>query len=347
MPVGYFFVNSPLQYLCALEASYVFGEELDKVKLIVLNTSNPSLRQLKSIIDKNIWNDIILEIRLAGDHKINIIRGINKLLRVFSNKFIVMKYLYEIKKEDYIFIGNLNDDIYAFLLEKAKCSHKVVLDDGFATLSYIKNNLKLGTVSYNPIKAVQLVQKILMPPKKIKLESLVFFSMYNKIDFQSARCNYNDFKYVREAFGMSCYEKDQLVLFIGQPLVAVNAISEKFYTKIVNSIQLYYENQGFEFEYCAHRGEDISILPVKWNIKIYNYPIEVELLKRRILPDTVISISSSALISIKIIFEERIKVVAVNPFSETSSNYLDDIYEYIQKEAGPTLVVRECGFYCN
>ena len=274
MPKGYFFIITPFQYLSALEARNHFKKELNKVFLFVLHTKLSS-RQLHSIIDENLWDNVIYTKDLKVNWPIKFINLLFKILQIFKRRYYLLHNIGKIKKNDYLFIGNLNVQWLRWIVWKGKMEKIIILDDGFSilnALSYINNSKHKLTSKDN---LLIWLEEIVFPTKKLELNKVILFSIFNKIDTTSAKIIYNNLSYIKEKFGHKNYENYEIVYFIGQPFVALNLIPKIKYISIINCIKTFYENKGIEFKYCIHRTENILDYPSSWDILSFDYPIDV------------------------------------------------------------------------
>lgn len=340
MPKGYFFIITPFQYLSALEARNHFKKELNKVFLFVLHTKLSS-RQLHSIIDENLWDNVIYTKDLKVNWPIKFINLLFKILQIFKRRYYLLHNIGKIKKNDYLFIGNLNVQWLRWIVWKGKMEKIIILDDGFSilnALSYINNSKHKLTSKDN---LLIWLEEIVFPTKKLELNKVILFSIFNKIDTTSAKIIYNNLSYIKEKFGHKNYENYEIVYFIGQPFVALNLIPKIKYISIINCIKTFYENKGIEFKYCIHRTENILDYPSSWDILSFDYPIEVQLLCQEKLPKSVISFYSSALISIKVLFQNIIQIIAIKLPEDLSDKDSDIVYDYFRLELSSSFSIKD------
>lgn len=342
---GFFFVRTTLQYLCACEGCVYFKEKYEDVELVVLNSHLSLINQIKRIIDDNMWDNVVYERIYRFTNKNKLLVVIGEILQLISIKLLLVRYLFKIKQDDFVFIGNLNEVCLQWLLEKSISKNKIILDDGLATLGIVESIRNNGYILRCEVGMLPFIYSILFYKNKIDVKSYVFFTFLNGIDCSPAKYIYNNLSWMKETFKRDNYENKKIVLFVGQPLVRLGIISTNDYVQVINSIKNYYENNEYEFQYCFHKSEDLSVLPEGLNLKNYEYSIEVELLKSFFLPEIIISFSSTAIVTIKLLFGEQIQVICIKPTFNVNNNGMDLVYRYLEKNINMGISFKESSDY--
>ena len=344
MVKGYFFVLTPLQYLCALEAKHYYKNYFSAVELVVLNTQQHTLIQFYKLIDPKIWRGVIyVKGYDEGCNK----KYLKSVINIIFKKSLLNIYIQKIKFNDFIFIGNRYDTYLWWLLGKVKSENKIILDDGLSTIInpdiiYSKKN---RTKANNNFRGI--IEQKYFPTNNVEIDNVIFFSLFNKIGFRNSKYVVNNLDFVKKYFRKSSYAKDDLVLFIGQPLVLHNIYSLNAYIEVVNNIKLFYENKGLRFQYCLHRSENPEQYPHHWQIVNFSQPIELQLLNQLALPETVVSFYSTALLTINILFTGLIKIVAVKPSFDITDSVIPIVYNYFKVCSNSSFVVIEdVKFFC-
>lgn len=334
MATGYFFIITPFQYLCALEAKNYFHNEIKLCKLIILNTvqetQKSTLSQLNNIINRSDWDSIEF-IKMPIMRKKN--KYINFIIEYFYLKFKLTKIINKIRMKDFIIIGNMNDLWFQWLLGTTKSSKKLILDDGVGTLTIVENFT--NKIRNEAKSRSALILKKLLNCKTIDLTTISFFSLYDKLDFYPAMFIHNELKYVKSIYVKSHYEKMPRAIFIGQPLAEHGIVSLESYIYMINTLKEYCTKQGIEFVYLCHRAENISQLPQHWNIQELSIPIEIHLMSQDSIPARILSFYSSALLNLKKLLPQMSQIVAVSIPDSLININLDEIknvYNYFEKE---------------
>jgi hypothetical protein len=341
MATGYFFIITPLQYLCALEAKNYFQNEITLSKLIILNrlqeTQKTTLSQLNNIISRSDW-DSIEYIKMPNMCKKY--KYINIIIEYAYFKLKLKKIINKIRMKDLIIIGNMNDLWFQWLLGVTISSKKIILDDGLGTINIIKNfTNKIKKVKTS--RGVFLLKKLLNP-KSIELKKISLFSLYNKVDFYPATFIHNELKYIKSIYLKSHYERIPKAIFIGQPLSEAGIVSLESYIYMINTLKEYCTRQGVELVYLCHRAENISLLPQHWNIQELSIPIEIHLISQDSLPKMILSFYSSALLNLKMLLPQISQIVAVRIPDSLINRHMEEIrnvYNYFEKERGSTFSI--------
>ena len=203
-----------------------------------------------------------------------------KRIKILTHIYLLLFFL---KSSNNLIIGNLKDNHMLFLTKLFTYKKIILIDDGISTLdSYKYYNSK----NYNSFKY----------PKK-----LVFFSIFDLGDDSSSIKNNFNF-----SIDLQKNNSDE-VFFIGQPME--NILGEDEYYRVLNKIKALNPT----LTYIAHRRDSekkLLFIGEVMGIRILklNEIIELNLLKSKFLPSKIISFYSTSLITLKLLFKDKIMV---------------------------------------
>ncbi|MGR5179105.1 hypothetical protein ACPV4B_12165 [Vibrio parahaemolyticus] len=291
-----FYVTSPFQYLCALEAVQALCEP-DSTHLLVLEVDDTAvgMKQLESLIAQNQWHHIF---RLTtGNRTINTPIVIREIKNYLNRQKLVVNYF-----------GYAEFTSWRINLIKKNIAHRrpLYFDDGTLSLvefeTFIKpkkpyqrtrlfNDLLLRLQGTHPIGSADF-------PK-----NLMLFSLF---DFSNSQLNYveNTFSALKSRFEKhEIYRADAPIAFIGQGAIDhKNMKPLSIYKKEVEqAIQLTHNNRLI---YFPHRNEENHVRQAISSIEgvVYHdsiFPLEYEVLFNKLSFSRLIAPYSTALFSIK------------------------------------------------
>ena len=313
-----FIINSPLQFLNACEAINFFKLK-NIVFLLIYNRSNKNIIQLEEQI-----RDLKIEV--------------DEIIRFYpprKNRFFkYIKLIRDLKKYAYnrVFTGEIEDSNFRIIVINLKKEKLFLLDEGTSTIvdyeTKIKQN-KLDKYSYKEFK-------FLLAGLRIKFKDTInFFTYY---DFEPLNCGEvikNKLEYMRRNFQENDIDYSNTLFFLGQPMF-IFSDKQEFKIILKNVINKYNYKKIF---YIPHR-EDVDTINIikdiykEIEILYLNEPIEKYFLNNNIYPKHVISYSSTALVTTKILFKDcivqYIKIKKPNTNLHTMK-YLDIVYPYFDK----------------
>lgn len=300
-------ISSPLQLLNFKE--FVSQTESDKFYLVVLYYYDQELLQIKNLAS-------YLDIR------------INKIVK--AKKFLQYFWLRSLRSRfincNKLIIGNFFSAPHLYLLNLIKPKQVFVLDDGMNTL-LIHEKLK----SKQPILKSNIIRDVIFYflkintnyPSRFKLFTFFYKEKKNKVD-----CILNKLTFTRgKIFEI---EEVNKTFFIGQPFVEFEMMEETQYIKYLKSIKKTYG----DIIYIPSRKENknkIEKLTREINLTVL-YPefnIEIYFLINKLLPKTVISFTSTALVLLNKIFNTNEKLVDIKSiyFSLSNERFDNNTYE--------------------
>lgn len=285
-----FFINSPFQLLCSIEAIFEFNL-INNILVIFNKGTGQTYNQIVYILNNH----------YSEFEKVEFIEGDLKSIKGWLKRFKTANKLIEkYQTSNYLFIGDYRDGIVRHISNSISSKQIFLLDDGFATI-YIYNKFKNNKVLYN---------------KKDKLKYLLSkgqynYKYYNEISYFTIFDNYLDVKYVyRNNFDHFLSENawidKNVVYWLGSPIVEDGIVNENYY---LNVIELWAGKIGNKkIYYFPHRRENsdkLMKISENFNIQIKEttVPIELYVIDTKIRPLAIISFFSTALFSLNRILD--------------------------------------------
>ncbi|MPL90803.1 hypothetical protein SDC9_36859 [bioreactor metagenome] len=311
-----FIINSPLQLLNALEAIYKF--KLNNIIMVaVYNRSIKNIEQIEMQLSKINCEEIIR----FNPLKEGKIKGYVRLIKRLQ------KNVYE-----KIFTGEIEDYRFKAILANLEKEQLFVLDEGSSTVSLYESIIKQNKINKFKLKSF----KFLLYGLKTNIKDIInFFTYYSFEPLKNGIVVNNSLEYLKKDFKQNGVNYDDTIFFLGQPLFIFS--NEKQFEDSLKEVVKKYKDKKIIF--IPHR-EDKKILKIVHgidkNIEILelNQPIERYFLEKGIEPRNIISFSSTALTTTKILFKncniEYIKNKKPNLKLSDMQN-LCFIYKYFEK----------------
>ncbi len=290
------FVESPLQLLNAYEAIQYFS--LTDYKIFIRYSNNlKNDEQIRFILQKlKIKNSIEFTIKSES-------KQLSDYLKLF-----LWKYRFLFKTDvDKLFIGNYDSGFLSLIMKQFKKEQIILLDDGAKTLS-IQNGFTQNNF-YS------------------------LFTMYKLEPFNSQKIYKNE--YINISNSLQSLQKDETkVLFLGTKLSESEIITEKYYLDLIHLISKYYKDK--KIIYIVHRGEsEENLRKIKQykniTVKYLDYPVELYGLYEKEIPSTIASFYSTALYTMKNIYNLEANSFTFDYTSSKHVNAIKSVYEYYKK----------------
>jgi hypothetical protein len=216
------------------------------------------------------------------------IKNINENIYKINLKIFYLDELFNIKvfhiilfilkniKRKFLFCVSGTFKYYLFNEFIKKSKKTILLDEGFDNISILNNK------------------------KIIKIANYQLFSFFNYK---------NNFLYLKKFFQIKKNVNNELVYCLGTSMFNNDSIKLLEHLKNISN-----KFKGKKIIYFPHRSENLSFLKKEnLNIKIINMPIELYLLKSKVLPKIVCGFYSTALICINFLFKDLyLKIYNIN-----------------------------------
>jgi hypothetical protein len=295
-----FLIEAPFQLLSAYEAIYDY-KILQYTIIIRLSNIEDNDLQLKKLVTILFENDKQVKyIYLSAKNK--------SLIEYFMSLYYITYFcVYQIKFSK-IFFGNLESGFLSKIIRFTKHNKIILLDDGIKSIifqnKFSENNF------YN-------LYTMLDDLKYIPNQEIVI-NKFNRLHKLLKSIDYTD-----------------NIMFIGSKLSEIGIIEETYYIELIKKIAVQYA--GKKIEYIPHRGERkeklLKIAQIN-NIEVIKleYPLEFYPLYSSLLPRTIVSFYSAALISMRKLYPESMMIAYKFDFTnyEQKEN-IEKSYEYLTK----------------
>lgn len=314
-----FIIGSPFQLLSAISAKNKFNSKHNT--LIVRYSSNDKNNdQLRRLIELEPW-DKVIEIQKS-------------LFNILYFLWIIRKYSKSTYYFEHLFVGDVRIPENLLALENINNNQSYLLDDGGVTIT-VQNvffeNLDKLNVGY--LSKFRLLRKQIYRIMRLNMyfvKQLDLFTCFELSPRLGQKIVFNDFSYIRGKLNLKNSASDKNVIyFLGTSMVENRFISLDYYYKIMNQINIYYKKLNKKILYIPHRIESSKKLSVLTNENFellrFDNPVELEFIYRNINPINVASFFSTALYTLKIIYNPVSVDAFMIDFNEISSKQIEHV----------------------
>lgn len=333
-----FFLTSPLQILCTLEAIEFF--KINKANIIfAIDLDTENSKQMISVGKKYNLDYEILD-------RSKIYNGKISLIREYLIKFILKLKLF---KFDYVFIGDPREKILQYIgITLLKKKGKLVyLDDGNISLIILSSNQEIFK-GYNKIKSIV---------KRWTKDKENFFTNYYDLASENYKLIPNKFRYLSKQFNNKIYESS--IFILGTPVLQFcndYGVTVSGFQQIYDNLLNYLENKypNYNIYYIPHRRDTCKeTLPISLKhgviVKKLNAPIENFLLESKNIPTIICGFGSSGLLTTKLLFPKitiyNVTFFINNPTPRTWE--LESISKYYEGKQINNIDLNKKEFYTN
>ncbi|MEE9350244.1 MAG: hypothetical protein V3U80_09375 [Flavobacteriaceae bacterium] len=314
-----FFVSSPLEMICAIEARKQFKTKDTILVLYLFDVDKKIIEYIMSLDEK--WPTIYKPFRSS----------IN-----YGKKWV--KLTNQLKKEKYHYFFSSGMTFSANLIYNINYKELYFLDDGTLTLTNVAYFNEHGNLTkklslfpgHNKFKFKHKVNEAIhylfghkLRGKWNSLSLFTFFDIPKSNNIHIARNELTWFHQLKEKKVLK--PTDDLVFIIGTPLVEVKIISKAYYHKLLQKIVTHFSSK--KIVYVPHRWEDknnVSHLKSLFNFEVrFNKNIiEMDFLIESILPKHIAGTISTALFTLKklypkaTIYNAAVDLDEVNPLNK-------------------------------
>lgn len=312
-----FVLKSPLQIINAIEAIEHFQLK-NNVFVIIHNRLQNNSEQMKVLLD--LGNKVDEIIHVEEKYK--------------SKYFEYVKLIKSLKKRpyDYLFVGELGTS-YKTIIANVVKEKVFLLDDGTATIEYYNKFIKRNIYNKYNFRELRFLFSGLKFKVKDKVNLFTYFDLESVYGVDVIK---NNLTYLKNR-GLNDFVTDgDVVYFIGQPVEWF--MSFDFYK---NSISKLIKEFNKKIIYIPHRSESSEQISNIASMKSEmlemlkpNMPLELYFLKNNIYPSHVVSYISTALITLKILFENtRVDFIRIPRSAENEETIIktEDIYVLFNK----------------
>lgn len=321
-------IHSPLQVINAYEFIKINNLSNNNYEILFLSTNDTQNdKTISSLIQDMLKPDYIFKQIFLKN--LRSIKKLNEFISLIKNQN---------KNFEYVVFGNINSLTIRYIINRLD-KKNILMDDGTSTLNfdYYKKNKYLideKTSIYLKIKYIILNKIFKLDYNLPKVE--YFFTYFYKMN--NYKIQKNSLKYFKKKYISKHFKKNNITYFLGQPLYNDGPISLDEYKKIIIKIKHHFTKE--KLIYILHRHENKEIFKFLNNNNIQyisiNEPFEIFLIKNKILPKNITSVSSTALVTCNLLFNNNesniVKIQVAEHYYKGVEAYLfidSKIKEYI------------------
>ena len=313
-------ISSPFQAICAIEAIVYF--EVKEPYIIIIPNKENSIN--------------IKTYQILADYGINQYKIVkfDYFLKLLS--YVISKkpyYLFYTKKFSKIIIGDYLNPTHKLLASYYNNNELIYLDDGNSSIEIFKYKSKLAKRrSINNFLKINISNILLHSRKKH-----TFFSVFpTKNDFFINKTNKLNF--LKNKINIVDNRND--IYILGSNIYLMNYITgDKYIEYLKKTIcSLNKNNTNSKIYYCPHRGENIKDIEkicekLKLNIFQTQKTIEIDIVEKGIIPKIIVGFGSTALYTLKILFDEiQIYLIKLPTNNKNVNNTYNLIYKVYDKK---------------
>lgn len=310
------FVNSPFQVLCAAEFMVCdLVSQAADFDLVLVATRPTNCAVQTEWVAKHLGLPFR---RLASSCRVNALSVLDVTMRLRAE-------VAELSSGDVVVVGNPSYDLFADALARSTCDKRVVLDDGVVSIAYLEalsdGDMPQPIEGRGPLYRL-LKAAVLAGVRTPDWRSVHWFTMFADSFPSISASTRNSFSVLRS---LVQFEKhDDVVLFLGSPLVTDGLLSKDDYVLLCGSISrmLREEYPGASISYLKHRREarEDVVHSLFDSVEPSIGPVEARWIGGKALPRAVAGVISTALFSLSTLLENRTDVVCFWPLD--GANYL-------------------------
>jgi hypothetical protein len=303
---NFFIVRTPLQLLNATEARNRFHPKDENILLCIYRKKIDE-RLMQNIIDDQ-WSHIYWF-------------HLTSLSRAFY-PIMLYPFIRKIGEVTTIYIG-LFGNVISHLVNSVIHKEVIIFDDGNEIIKIAhaikKKKIKESRISHR-VFGKKTDNSFVYHTK--------FFSIYDLSSYISPnKVIQNDYRAFKNKM-CTFHETDDRVYFIGSHLVS-NYLEKKIFQKWMKSIETYFS--GRSIIYILHRYENAEILhEIGIETIRFDNIIEFQFMKDRIKPAMVVSLRSTALDTLKILYDTNVSIIKIPlcEFKQEKQKEMEELYHY-------------------
>ena len=316
-----FFINSPLQLLCAIEASVIFKTS-NNILVIFNKGSGENYNQIQQMLER--YETIFSKVEVI-DRKLKSIKG--WLAGFHAINQLADKY----NRIDNLFIGDYRNGIARHFQNSVLFDNVYILDDGFSTIHIYKRLRKGKLTSYKDYL------KYIFSRGKYRFKASKRVNYFTIFDKQITGKNIysNNLNHLVRNDEWNSSDK---IFWLGSPIVEDRIVTTDYYLESIRRWSRELNNKD-EIIYFPHRREKkqkIHEIEKKYGFQCnrINVPIELYLVRERVKPKAIISFFSTALYTLnRIMGSNRIYYIPIESSKILKGKkHIQDIYEILNSE---------------
>lgn len=281
-----FLVTSPFQYICANEARVALKTK-SNILVLVNQVSEPGITQQSKIVDLSTWDHVITIDRQS--RTIRIPQTIKKVKSIIAHERI-----------ENFFHGEYKSWRTKLMLRNLPIDNEIYFDDGTLTINEYEESIRTKEAYYRPRFLQDLVVRLLgcKPIGKInQSKNLELFTIFD-IPYPEHKITKNTLSTLKDKYNSeSLYDPNAPIGFIGQG--AIGHKRRKTIDAYINELNYFIRKHNKPIVYFPHRTESDELKSLILQMENVNYhvsdfPLEVEILEKRIKLSGLVGILSTA-----------------------------------------------------
>jgi len=298
--IDLYYIESPGQLIIAIEIISI--RKIKCILLIRIAGSKYNREQMNNTLafyKKKDISEYLNEIKLVDS------------FYMFLWSFLKYNFLYRFEK---VFVGSFKSRFLSvFRLIRFKVT---LIDDGTATFLYYSRLRKNSNFSFVMDLYTCLPLKPIIPSQLVE---------------------YQEYNYLKSHINRE--REEDCVWFFGAKYVESFIVSESNYLAMLKEVKKFFQNKNIK--YIPHRQESEANLAkyelIGFNIKRFQFPSELELVKSTKIPNTIAGFYSASLLTSSILFPDiniiSFKISCFEDDAPVEMNSIDDTYACLENFA--------------
>lgn len=316
-----FLVQTPFQLFNAVEAKNRFHLNQKNILIVIHKGNQKNLDQIKKILDYDSgWTEVI---------QIDFFTKIQKFFYPINVKSLLNRL--NALKIDIIYVA-LYRNLVAHIVNSVKHHQTVLFDDGNSILKTIH------FLNQKKEKKHFFLRKVfsILSFRKSNIDFIYSSKIFTLFDLSSFKnitneITKNDFSYFKTK--IKTLTKEENVFFVGSRMIG-NGISKETFESSLMYVVDFYRTINKQIYYIPHRYEDMEYLKILskkyvFALSPFSSIIEFEFILKGIDPTEVATFRSTAVDTLKLIYDTNIRVfkIALDKIESGKKNEFELVYK--------------------
>jgi hypothetical protein len=306
----FFVVRTPLQYLAALEARACLFDDWHPVLVSdLVTTSTYQLRAVNDMCARAHWPERLDSIADSSVRRLGVGFApwrFGWMIDEITQCRFANRILRSICDTDALVVGNPFDQMCNYLIRRAKCKTKLVVDDGLANLEFA-----FGPSGGRDRSRRRHARRLVWGGNSAVPRDLTYFTMFSSLAARGFNVAPNTWSHLRNRSPGTAQKVTSEVWFVGQDLAGNGYTTKRGHREYVEDCLTACSSSGLRFRYICHPFEDPRAYPREWGPTKFETPIEWQLTHSNHVPAVVLSAFSSALVSLGRLLPDETRIAAV------------------------------------
>lgn len=326
-----YIIQSPLQFISAIEASYYYKNDSN---ILIIRYANEEVTnfQIDAILELyKSWSKVFV----VPSHKYNLVTGIKTIS-------LIKKILRKLGKPARIFIGDYRSWYTPYLLRAKFANQYYLMDDGNSTIDIQSNYLSKRKLYFGDgIKGIVKSTIFYFVSRRFSGEKFnvnIFTSFNLEPVFDGQTVIGHDFEYLRWISVDKKFDETS-IYFFGAPISELKLLPIDREIEILGRIRDFYKDRNIKIIYIPHRRESsdkLKIIKGALQVKVvyFKHCAEIELVLSKVIPFGIASFYSTTLHTLPKIFDFKLIESHKLPIDEVPLFYrsgLNSVYAEYEK----------------